>query len=200
MEAVRLDPEQVPERAELLIAADFGEDADGRPLYEYLGADDPDGPGQRIKVGALRTRNLRTTAAVDIPSATAYGAALGRDRETAPRLEIGTPILVRTDLDIDTRGWRLYRISPRGRAVYERWIDHGPSGQLTLTELQAASTADPEHALAELAASGATESDAIREWIDQRQTQHIPARPTGRAARRRWRRAIARRKAERRTP
>ena len=145
----------------------------------------------------MRTRSLRTEAAADIPSATVYGAALGRHRETAPRLEIGTPILVRTDVD-DARGWRLYRVSPRGRAVYERWIDHGPSGQLALADLEAASIADPEQALAQLAASGTAESDAILEWIAQRQTHRIPPRPTGRAARRRWRRAITRRKDERR--
>ena len=33
MNDVRLDPQQVPARAELLLAAELGEDAPGRPIY-----------------------------------------------------------------------------------------------------------------------------------------------------------------------
>ena len=38
MNDVRLDPQQVPARAELLLAAEFGEDAPGRPIYARAGA------------------------------------------------------------------------------------------------------------------------------------------------------------------
>ena len=58
MNDVRLDPQQVPARAELLLAAELGEDAPGRPIYARL---EPDGDGERtarIKVGAMLTRRL----------------------------------------------------------------------------------------------------------------------------------------------
>ena len=43
MNDVRLEPEQVPARAELLLAAELGEDAPGRPIYaaHRHDADDP---------------------------------------------------------------------------------------------------------------------------------------------------------------
>ena len=41
MNDVRLDPQQVPARAELLLAAELGEDAPGRPIYTRP---EPDGP------------------------------------------------------------------------------------------------------------------------------------------------------------
>ena len=58
MNDVRLDPQQVPARAELLLAAELGEDAPGRPIYARP---EPDGqgdgePAARIKVGALLSR------------------------------------------------------------------------------------------------------------------------------------------------
>ena len=58
MNDVRLDPEQVPARAELLLAAELGEEAPGRPIYTRP---EPDGqgdgePAARIKVGAMLTR------------------------------------------------------------------------------------------------------------------------------------------------
>ena len=141
MQTVRLDPEQVPHGAELLLGAEYGPDATGRALYEYLPADEH-GPGQRIKTGAMRTQRLRISTAADLPPTTAYGAALGRTRESAPRVPIGAPIVVRTDVD-DAHGWRLYRVTPLGRALYETWIEHGPPGHPVVDELHAAAGANP---------------------------------------------------------
>ena len=42
MNDVRLDPQQVPARAELLLAAELGEEAPGRPIYTRP---EPDGQG-----------------------------------------------------------------------------------------------------------------------------------------------------------
>ena len=198
MQTVRLDPEQVPHGAELLIGAEYGPDATGRALYEYLPADEH-GPGQRIKTGAMRTQRLNVSTAADLPPTTAYGAALGRTRESAPRVPIGAPIVVRTDVD-DAHGWRLYRVTPLGRALYETWIEHGPPGHPVVDELHAAASANPIEALEALVDPGTPDGAAIRRWIDQCNTPRIPPRPSGRAARRRWRRAIAiaQRKAERR--
>ncbi len=195
MQTVRLDPEQVPHRAELLIGAEYGPEATGRALYEYVPADEH-GPGQRIRIGAMRTQRLNISTAADLPPTTAYGAALGRTRESAPRVPIGAPIVVRTDVD-DAHGWRLYRVTPLGRALYETWIDHGLPGHPVVDELQAAARAKPVEALEPLAAPGTADGEAIRRWIEQYNTPRIPPRPSGRAARRRWRRAIAQRKAER---
>ena len=70
MNDVRLEPEQVPTRAELLLAAEFGEDAPGRPIYARLEPDgDGDGePAVRIKVGAVLTRRLYAAEATEAPS------------------------------------------------------------------------------------------------------------------------------------
>ena len=195
MQTVRLDPEQVPHGAELLIGAEYGPDATGRALYEYFPADEH-GPGQRIRIGAMRAQRVRTSAAADLPPTTAYGAALGRTRESAPRVPIGAPIVVRTDVD-DAHGWRLYRVTPLGRALYETWIDHALPGHPVVDELEAAARAKPVEALEPLAVPGTPDGEAIRRWIEQCDTPRIPPRPSGRAARRRWRRAIAQRKAER---
>lgn len=194
MQTVRLDPEQVPHGAELLIGAEYGPDATGRALYEYLPPDEH-GPGQRIRIGAMRTQRVRTSAAADLPPTTAYGAALGRTRESAPRVPIGAPIVVRTDVD-DAHGWRLYRVTPLGRALYETWIDHGLQGHPVVDELQAAARAKPVEALEPLAVPGTPDGEAIHRWIEQCNTPRNQPRPSGRAARRRWRRAIARRKTE----
>ena len=40
MDEVRLDPQQIPARAELLLAAELGEDAPGQPIYA---GPEPDG-------------------------------------------------------------------------------------------------------------------------------------------------------------
>ncbi len=42
MNDVRLDPRQVPARAELLLAAELGKDAPGRSIYARLEPDDHD--------------------------------------------------------------------------------------------------------------------------------------------------------------
>ena len=68
MNDVRLDPQQVPARAELLLAAELGEDAPGRPIYARL---EPDGDGELavcIKVGAMLTRRLYVAEATETPA------------------------------------------------------------------------------------------------------------------------------------
>ena len=52
MSDVRLDPQQVPARAELLLAAELGEDAPSRPIYAKLeqggtSRTSPDSPAAR---------------------------------------------------------------------------------------------------------------------------------------------------------
>ena len=54
MNDVRLDPQQVPVRAELLLAAEFGEDAPGRPIYVRLEPDDHDDASADAVPGAPR--------------------------------------------------------------------------------------------------------------------------------------------------
>ena len=70
MNDVRLDPQQVPSRAELLLAAELGEDAPGRPIYTRLELDGHDDgePTARIKVGAMLTRRLSAAEATETPS------------------------------------------------------------------------------------------------------------------------------------
>ena len=62
MDEVTLDPQQVPARAELLLAAGFGQEARGRPIHSRLesnGNGDGDGePAPRVEIGAVRTRRL----------------------------------------------------------------------------------------------------------------------------------------------
>ena len=177
MRTVRLDPEQVPHGAELLIGAEYGPDATGRALYEYLPADEH-GPGQRIRIGAMRTQRLNISTAADLPPTTSYGAALSRTRESAPRGPIGAPIVIRTDVD-EAHGWRLYRVTPLGRALYETWIDHGLPGHPVVDELAAAARAKPVKALEPLAAPGTPDGEAILRWIEQCNTPG--SRPVRRA-------------------
>ena len=75
MNDVRLDPQQIPARAELLLAAELGADAPGRPIYarpEPDGHDDGE-PMARIKVGSMLTRRLSAAEATETPSGAAYG-------------------------------------------------------------------------------------------------------------------------------
>ena len=51
---VRLDPQQVPARAELLLAAGLGEDAPGRPIYARPEPDDHDDASADAVPGAPR--------------------------------------------------------------------------------------------------------------------------------------------------
>ena len=75
MNDVRLDPQQVLARAELLLAAQLGEDAPGRPIYARL---EPDGDGAptvvRIKVGAVLTRRLYAAVVPTRPVSRTFSA------------------------------------------------------------------------------------------------------------------------------
>ena len=97
MNEVRLDPQQVPARAELLLAADFGQEARGRPIYGWLESeDDGDGePGPRLKIGALRTRRLAASEGTARPSGSVYGNPLRGTRDNAPAVPIGAPAVAR---------------------------------------------------------------------------------------------------------
>ena len=63
MNEVRLDPRRAPARAELLLAADFGHEARGRPIHGRLESEDNGAgdPGPRLRIGAVRTRRLAAT-------------------------------------------------------------------------------------------------------------------------------------------
>ena len=118
MNEVRLDPQQVPARAELLVAAELGEDAPGRPIYARLALDADDEPTARIKVGGLLTRRLSAAEATETPSGAAYGNPLRGRPERAPCVAIGSAVLVRTDAG-ETHGWRVYRVTPSGAVIYD---------------------------------------------------------------------------------
>ncbi len=66
MDDVRLDPQQVPARAELLLAVELGEDAPGRPIYARLEPDGDGEPAGRIKVGAVLTRRLCARTPIEL--------------------------------------------------------------------------------------------------------------------------------------
>ena len=85
MNEVRLDPQQALARAELLLAADFGREARGRPIYGRLESEDGDAgePGPRLKLGAVRTRRLAVSEGTVRPSGSAYGNPLGGTRDNA---------------------------------------------------------------------------------------------------------------------
>ncbi len=148
MSDVRLDPQQVPARAELLLAAELGEDAPGQPIYARL---EPDGDGERmvrIKVGAMLTRRLYAAEATEAPSGAAYGNPLRGRPVRAPSVPIGSALLARTDA-ADAHGWRVYRVTPTGAVmINDEWIDDDPAnGGLALTRLRAAARRSPEAAL-----------------------------------------------------
>ena len=198
-EEVRLDPQQAPARAELLLAAGFGQEARGRPIHGRLESDDDgDGePGPRVKIGAVRTRRLAVSEGTVRPSGSVYGNPLRGTRETAPVVPIGTPLVARVDVP-DARGWRLYRVAPNGAVIYDGWIEHDPANaERVVTELRAAAAASPEAALRRAARRqpGHASAEAIARWLASREIERPdgPARPRSRAARRRWRRALARR-------
>ncbi|MCY4430513.1 MAG: hypothetical protein OXC11_08995, partial [Rhodospirillales bacterium] len=135
MNEVRLDPQQVPARAELLLAAELGEEAPGRPIYTRT---EPDGDGEptaRIKIGAVLTRRLSTAEVTETPAGAAYGNPLRGRPERAPSVPIGSALLARTDAP-DAHGWRVYRVTPAGTVIYDEWIDHDPAnGELAVTRL-----------------------------------------------------------------
>ena len=201
MNDVRLDPQQVPARAELLLAADLGEDAPGRPIYARPEPDgDGDGDGElavRIKVGAMLTRRLYAAEATETPSGAAYGNPLRGRPERAPSVPIGSALLARTDA-AGAHGWRVYRVTPAGAVLYDEWIGHDPAnGGLALTRLRAAARRSPEAALRHALASRGDHPAArdVAAWLASGPIERPgPSRPRSRAARRRWRRNLARKR------
>ena len=119
MHDVRLDPHQAPARAELLLAADFGHEARGRPIHGQLeSGDGGDGePRPRLKIGAVRTRRLAASEADAKPSASAYGNPLRGTRDNPPVVPIGAALVARTDVP-DAHGWRGYRVAPNGAVIH----------------------------------------------------------------------------------
>ncbi len=199
MDEVTLDPQQVPARAELLLAAGFGQEARGRPIHGRLESeDDGDGqPGPRVKIGAVRTRRLAASEGTARLSGSAYGNPLRGTRDIAPAVPVGAPVIARVDVP-DARGWRVYRAAPNGAVIYDGWIEHDPANaELVITEMRAAAAASPEAALRRAVERqpGHASAKAIARWLAGRVVERpaAPARPRSRAARRRWRRARARR-------
>ena len=162
MHEVTLDPQQVPARAELLLAAGFGQEARGRPIHGRLESDDDgDGePGPRVKIGAVRTRRLAVSEAVARLSGSAYGHPLRGTRDIAPAVPVGAPVIARVDVP-DARGWRVYRAAPDGAVIYDGWIEHDP--------------ADAERLVAELYAAAATSPEAALRRAARRQPGHASA-------------------------
>ena len=95
MSDVRLDPQQVPARAELLLAAELGEDAPARPIYARPEPDGNGEPAARIKVGVMLTRRLSMADATETPSGAAYGNPLRGRPGRAPCVPIGSALLAR---------------------------------------------------------------------------------------------------------
>ena len=193
MTAVRLDPRQAPARAELLLATDFGHEAPGRPIHSRLESEDGGAgePGPRLRLGAVRTRRLAVSEGADRPSASAYGNPLRGTRDSAAVVPIGAPVIARTD-GPDAHGWRVYRVAPNGTVIYDRWIEHDPArAELALIELRAAAAALRR---AVERRPGQASEEAITRWLAAQETDRLgaPAKPRSRAARRRWRRALAR--------
>ena len=198
MNEVVLDPRQAPARAELLLAADFGREAPGRSIHGRLESEDGGAgePGPPLKLGAVRTRRLAVSEGTDRPSGTAYGNPLRGTQDNAPAVPIGAPVITRTDVP-DAHGWRVYRVAPDGAVIYDGWIDHDPANaELALAELRAAAATSPAAALRRAVERrpGPASEALITWWLAGRETEQpsTPAKPRSRAARRRWRRALAR--------
>ena len=197
MNDVRLDPQQVPARAELLLAAELGEDAPGRPIYARPEPEGHDGgePAARVKVGAVLTRRLSAAEATETPSGAVYGNPLRGRPGRAPGVPIGSAVLARTDT-LDAHGWRVYRVSPSGTVMYDEWIDHDPAnGELAVTRLLAAARRSPEAALRRVLEAHGDHAAArgVAEWLASEPVEGRGSRkPRSRTARRRWRRNIAR--------
>ena len=198
MNDVRLDPQQVPARAELLLAAELGEGAPGRPIYTRLKPDDHDDgePAAPIKIGAMLTRRLSTAEATETPSGAVYGNPLRGRPERAPSVPIGSAVLARTDT-LDAHGWRVYRVTPTGAVMYDEWIDHDPAnGELAVTRLRAAGRRSPAAALRRVLDEHGDHDAArdVAEWLATNELIENPGarKPRSRTARRRWRRNLAR--------
>ena len=198
MNEVRLDPQQAPACAELLLDADFGQAARGRPIHGRLECEDGGAceSGPRLKIGAVRTRRLAASEGTDRPSGSVYGNPLRGTRDNAPAVPIGAPVIVRTDIP-DAHGWRVYRVTPNGAVVYDAWIEHDPANaELVVAELHAAAATSPAAALRRAVERqpGHASEEATARWLAAQETGRPSARakPRSRAARRRWRRALAR--------
>ena len=197
MNDVRLAPQQLPARAELLLAAELGEDAPGRPISARPEPDGHDGgePAARIKVGAMLTRRLSAAEATETPTGAAYGNPLRGRPERSPSVPIGSAVLARTDT-LDAHGWRVYRVTPAGGVMYDEWIDHDPAnGELAVTRLLAAARRSPEAALRRVLEAHGDHPAArgVAEWLaGERVGRPGSKKPRSRAARRRWRRNLAR--------
>ena len=196
MNDVRLDPQQIPARAELLLAAELGEDAPGRPICarpEPDGHDDGEA-AVRIKVGSMLTRRLSAAEATETPSGATYGNPLQGRPEPSPSVPIGSAVLARTDT-LDAHGWHVYRVTPAGTVICDEWIDHDPAnGELAVTRLLAAARRSPEAALRRVLEAHGDHAAArgVAEWLANGPTERGSKRPRTRAARRRWRRNLAR--------
>ena len=143
----------------------------------------------------MLTRRLSAAEASETPSGAAYGNPLRGRPEQAPSVPIGSAVLARTDA-ADARGWRVYRVTPTGTVMYDEWIDHDPAnGELAVTQLRAAARRSPEAALRHVLPDTAT-TPRRATWPSGSPTgrSSAPARrsPRSRAARRRWRRNLAR--------
>ena len=194
MRVVTLDPQQVPARAELLLGAAFGEEARGRPMFARTDGGDG-GDAERVKVGAVLTRRLDVAEAMDLPPEVEYGNPRQGARERSAAAPVGAPLIVRTDT-AEASGWRVYRVAPGGGALYDEWIEHdAANAESALLQLQSAASRSPEGALRTLAAADpdGRRGREVARWLAERDVEHRPARkPRTRAARRRWRRALAR--------
>ena len=151
----------------------------------------------RPPAGAVQTRRLAASDGTDRPSGNAYGNPLRGTRDNAPAVPIGAPVIARTDVP-DARGWRVYRVAPNGAVIYDGWIEHDPANaKLVVAELRAAATASPAAALRRAVERqpGHASGEAITRWLAGQEIERLgaPATPRSRAARRRWRRALARR-------
>ena len=195
MNDVRLDPQQAPAQVELLLAVELGEDAPGRPIYARLELDGDGELAVRIKVGAMRTRRLYAAEAAETPSGA--GNPLRGRPGRAPSVPIGSALLARTDA-ADAHGWRVYRVTPAGTVMYDEWIDDDPAnGGLALTRLRAAARRGPEAALRRVleAHGGRAAARAVADWLANEAIERPgSSKPRSRAARRRWRRNLARRR------
>ena len=110
-------------------------------------------------------------------------------------MPIGAAVLARTDA-ADARGWRVYRVTPTGTVIYDEWIGHDPAnGELAVTQLRAAAGRSPEAALRHAVAGHGDHAAAgdVAEWLANEPIERPGSmKPRSRAARRRWRRNLAR--------
>ena len=104
MNEVSLDPRQASARAELLLAADFGRQARGRPIHGRLESEDGGAvePGPRLKIGAVRKR-------AGAPSSGKTAAHDAAHRHAADDLAVATILTTAYDIHPHHRRLRLRR-------------------------------------------------------------------------------------------